>query len=70
MTQTQYIKDYIEEYGSITPLEALREFGCMRLAARINDIERQGTLYEHKTEHYVNKFGQNRHYTRYCKVVS
>lgn len=34
--------EYIELYGSITPLEALDAFGCYRLAARISDLRKQG----------------------------
>lgn len=69
MTQTQKIIEYMKKYGSITPLDALREFGCMRLAARINDIERQGVTIAHETEHSVNRDGDKVCYARY-KLVS
>ena len=68
MTQTQKIKTYMEQYGSITPLDAMREFGCMRLAARINDLERQGVNIIHETEQSLNREGQKVRYMRY-KVV-
>ena len=42
MTQTQMILEYMREHGSITPLEALSELGCMRLASRISDLKNQG----------------------------
>lgn len=42
MSQTQAIKRYLYEYGSITPIEALQEFGCFRLAARIQELRRFG----------------------------
>lgn len=42
MTQTQEILKYLQDHGSITPLEALREIGCFRLAARIYDLEQKG----------------------------
>ena len=41
-SQNQRILDYIEEHGSITPLDAMGEFGCMRLASRISDLKRRG----------------------------
>ena len=41
-TQAQRVLDYIEEYGGITQLEALRDLGCMRLASRISDLRRMG----------------------------
>lgn len=65
MTQTQKIKTYMEQYGSITPLDAMREFGCMRLAARINDLERQGVNIIHETEQSLNREGQKVRYMRY-----
>ena len=41
-TQCQQILEYMKKYGSITPLEALNDIGCMRLASRINDLRAQG----------------------------
>lgn len=39
-TQCEMILAYMEEVGSITPAEAMAEFGCMRLASRICEIKR------------------------------
>jgi hypothetical protein len=41
-SQNDQIKKHLELYGSITPLLALDKYGCFRLAARINDLRRQG----------------------------
>lgn len=41
-SQCQKIIRFMREHGAITPLQAMNEFGCMRLAARINDIRRGG----------------------------
>ena len=41
-TQKQKIRKHLEAGGSITPLEALREFGCFRLAARIDNLRNEG----------------------------
>ena len=41
-TQTQKIRDWLARGRSLTALDALREFGCLRLAARINDLRREG----------------------------
>lgn len=65
MTQAQQIKEYMKMYGSITPIDALREFGCMRLSARINDLERQGLEIIHEIEHSTNRFGKKVYYARY-----
>lgn len=48
VTQVQLILEYIDEFGSITPLEAIRDIGCYRLSARISDIKKLG--YPVKTE--------------------
>jgi hypothetical protein len=36
------IIDYINTYGSISPLEAIRDLGCYRLAARVAQIKVRG----------------------------
>lgn len=40
--QKEQILEHIEKYGSITPLEAQRLYGCMRLGARIWDLRKDG----------------------------
>lgn len=40
--QKDQILEHIEKYGSITPLEAQRLYGCMRLGARIWDLRKDG----------------------------
>ena len=40
--QSELILEYLETHGSITPLEAQRLFGCMRLGARIWDLRNEG----------------------------
>ena len=42
MTQTQRILIYLKTGKSLTPLEALQKFGCLRLAARVADLRRDG----------------------------
>ncbi|MCX8749050.1 hypothetical protein J3U75_06595 [Snodgrassella sp. B3088] len=40
--QTIQILKYLKDGNSITPLEALYRFGCMRLGARIYDLKQEG----------------------------
>lgn len=42
MTQTEAIRQHLLKHNAITPLEALQQYGCMRLAARIKDLRREG----------------------------
>lgn len=45
-TQAQDVLEYIQEHGSITRLEALRECGVFELAARISELEGQGIKFD------------------------
>lgn len=42
ISQRENILKYIREHGSITPMEALSEFGCFRLSGRIFELRQQG----------------------------
>lgn len=44
MTQTQLIRKHLESGKSISPLEALNLYSCMRLASRINDLKNDGMI--------------------------
>lgn len=66
MTQTKAILQYLQTYKSIDPLEALREFGCFRLAARIHDIEKLGYTIPRETVTSIGKrTGRKVRFTRY-----
>ena len=41
-TQNARIIDYLAAGNGLTPIEALRRFGTMRLGARIFELKRQG----------------------------
>ena len=47
-SQNQQIIKALMSGREITPLDALAEFGCFRLGARIHDLKNQG--YEIRTE--------------------
>jgi hypothetical protein len=57
-TQNQRILDYIERFGSITQLEALRDLGIMRLASRISDLRRLGYPIVADRVEITNRFGE------------
>lgn len=42
MSQAQQILDHMERGEAITPLDALRLYGCFRLAARVADLRDSG----------------------------
>ena len=65
VTQCDRILRYIEENGSITQLDALREFGCMRLASRMCDIKKMGYPVKKEMETAKNRYGEPISYARY-----
>ena len=58
MNQTEAILEYLQEGNPITPLEALREFGCMRLAARIADLKAKGYLIDSRPKKVPTRIGE------------
>lgn len=64
-TQAQRILDYIDQFGSITQLDALKDLGVMRLASRISDLKRMGYPIISKTEAVKNRFDESCYIKRY-----
>lgn len=65
MKQTDKILKWMITEGEITPLDALREFNCMRLAARISDLRKAGHKIGRRIEKSVNRLGETVHYAVY-----
>lgn len=64
-TQNERIIDYINQFGSITQLDALRDLGVMRLASRVSDLKRLGYPIVSKREEVENRFGEKSYIHRY-----
>ena len=64
-TQHNLIINYINQYGSITPLEAFRDLGITKLATRISEMRREGLEIEGETICVTNRFGQKCYVKRY-----
>ena len=65
MTQVDRILRHLRDYGSITPVDALKEYGCMRLGARIYDLKRQGHDIRTERETALNRYGERTSFARY-----
>ena len=65
MTQKERIKKYLDDFGSITPMEAMVDLGVMRLAARISEMVRAGEPIVTEWETGENRYGQATRYARY-----
>lgn len=67
-TQEAQVLRHIDTNGSITPMEAIEEYGITRLAARIHDIERHGVIIDREMVYTKNRFGKPVHYMRYRRA--
>lgn len=65
MTQNPMIIEYMMKFGSITPLQAMQDLGCMRLASRISEIEKMGYVIGRETIKVKNRFGKTTPVRRY-----
>lgn len=65
LTQTQMILMHLQDYGTITSIEAMQNYGIMRLASRINDLKRQGIDIVSETVTSHNRFGEPVRFAKY-----
>lgn len=68
-SQRDYIKQYMIDYGSITPAEAFVDIGCTKLATRISEMIRDGELIHKERIHSTNRYGKPVSYMRYSLEV-
>lgn len=64
-TQRMRIMRHLQKFGSITSLEALSEYGIMRLASRISELRKRGEKIERTIRSGQNKFGETIHFAEY-----
>jgi hypothetical protein len=65
ITQNDRILRHLKDHGSITSLEAMTEYGVMRLASRINDLKCMGYNIISNTIKSKNRYGETIHYSEY-----
>lgn len=65
VTQKERVLDYMDEFGSISALEAFRDLGIMQLSARLVELEKEGHRFNKKQESALNRYGERIYYTRY-----
>lgn len=68
-TQLNRILAHLLEHETITPLEALSEYGCYRLGARIADLRKQGYDIETEITSGKNRYGDRTNFATYRLVV-
>ena len=65
ITQCERILRHMKDYGSISSLEAMNEYGIMRLASRINDLRAQGIAIVSEVKTGKNRYGEDTHFAVY-----
>lgn len=64
-THARLILEHLIKFGSIMPMEALSEYGCMRLGARIWDLRDDGIEIETEMVKAKNRFGKDIRFAKY-----
>ena len=69
MTQADRIRQYLEEKGSISSMEAFHELGITKLSTRISEMIRRGEKIQKSMENGFDRYGGAVSYMRYKKAV-
>lgn len=64
-TIKERVLDYINEYGSITGLEAYLDLGTFSLREAVRDLRKEGIDIKSKYETSLNRWGNKVSYKRY-----
>ena len=67
-SQNDRVLDYMEEFGSITQLQAFADLGITRLSARISDRKDRGHIIKSEPIKVRNRFGETSTVSRYSLV--
>lgn len=65
LNQKQKVMRHLNNYGSITPLDAFRDYGIMRLAAVIFNLKEDGKNIESEMISSSNRFGEKVSFSEY-----
>lgn len=65
MKQADRVFQYMKDFGSITPLDAVKDLGVMCLAERVRDLRNAGIDVKGTPESSKNRYGEKTRYMRY-----
>ena len=65
MTQCERVLQYMQDFGSINPMQALGDLGCYRLGARIWDLRHDGHRITRRMVAAKNRYGERVRYAEY-----
>lgn len=65
MTQSDRILRHLQDVGEITPMDAIRDYGIMRLGARVFDLKKLGYPIMTEIKTGKNRYGEDTHWAVY-----
>lgn len=65
MTQKELIIQYMNDFGSITTIEAFSDLGVTKLTTRISELRRDGYVIASKRIDKKNRYGKKVSFNRY-----
>ena len=65
MTQCDRVLKYMQDFGTITPVQAMQDLGCMRLGARIWDLRAAGHNITRRMVSSKNRYGEATTFAEY-----
>lgn len=65
MTQKELIIKYMEDFGSITTIEAFTDLGITKLTTRISELRKDGYIIASKKIDKKNRYGKPVKFNRY-----
>lgn len=65
MTQKERILKHLQDFGSITSWEAIKEYGCTRLSAYIYLLRKDGYIIENENVTTKNRYGDAVTFAKY-----
>ena len=68
LTQKQKVLKHLREIGSITPIDALRDYSIMRLTSRVCELKDEGHNIKSELVSGKNKYGESVRYSKYTLV--
>lgn len=65
LTQKEKIIRHLEAFDTITPMEAIQDYGIMRLASRISELRKAGYFIITDMVYGLNRFQEKTRYAKY-----
>ena len=65
MTQVEMVLKHMQDTGSITTWQAIKEYGCTRLSGKIYLLKKKGYKLGKETVSFTNRYGSKGTYAKY-----